>query len=118
MQGSSMPAMLMPAINSYFAIYTLEGLERQPQKQKHGLNWDLHATATDRTMAISHARMLALQPGVSEVHVKQVTEDLTSGLVSVRNVKRCKRQDTGTAMIYAGIALLAVSAALLVKLVF
>jgi hypothetical protein len=84
-----MTTMLVPAVNSYFAIYTLEGA-REHQK-KRGLSWDLHATATDKSMAISHARMLALQPGVSEVHVKQVIEDTISGLVSVRNIKRCRR---------------------------
>lgn len=117
MQGSSMPAMLMPAINSYFAIYTLEGARSHTPRQR-GLNWDLHATATDKAMAISHARMLALQPGVSEVHVKKVTEDMSSGLVSVRNVKRCKRNDTGTMMIYSGFALLAVAGGLILKLLF
>jgi hypothetical protein len=77
------------AVNSYFAIYTLE---KPTQARMHrGFNWDLHATATDKTMAISHARMLALQPGVSEVQVKQVTECPQSGEVHVRNIKRCKR---------------------------
>ncbi len=80
-----MTAILMPAVNSYFAIYTVEG------PSLRGMNWDLHATATDKTMAISHARMLVLQPGVAEVHVKQVTENLASGVVSVRDIKRCKR---------------------------
>lgn len=84
-----MTTMLVPAVHSYFAIYTLEGVREQ--KKRRGLSWDLHATATDKTMAISHARMLALQPGVTEVQVKQVTEDTESGLVSVRNIKRCKR---------------------------
>jgi hypothetical protein len=106
----------MPAINSYFAIYTLEGMAQTHPKR--GLNWDLHATATDRTQAISHARMLALQPGVTEVHVKQVTEDLTSGLVSVRDVKRCKRTGTADAMIKAGAVLMAVSVTLALKLIF
>jgi len=92
-----MPAMLMPAINSYFAIYTLD--EQPPAAAMRGLSWDLHATATDRTMAISHARMLALQPGVCEVHVKQVIEDLASGLVSVKNIKRCKRGSIANWMI-------------------
>lgn len=111
-----MPAMLMPAVNSYFAIYTLEGAGPAPVRR--GLNWDLHATATDRTQAISHARMLALQPGVTEVHVKQVTEDLTSGLVSVRNVKRCKRGQLADWMIRGGVVMLVVSGALAAKLIF
>lgn len=84
-----MTAMLVPAIHSYFAIYTLEGVRES--KKRRGLNWDLHATATDKTMAISHARMLALQPGVTEVQVKQVTEDTVSGMVSVRDITRCRR---------------------------
>lgn len=83
-----MTALLMPSVNSYFAIYTLE--RAKPSRVRKGLSWDLHATATDKTMAITHARMLALQPGVSEVHVKQVTEDLNSGTVEVRNIKRCR----------------------------
>lgn len=101
-----MPAMLMPAINSYFAIYTLEGAGKAgPVRTRGGMNWDLHATATDRTLAISHARMLALQPNVREVHVKQVVEDLTSGLVSVKDVKRCKRGDAARMLTRAGCAL-------------
>lgn len=88
-----MTAMLMPAVNSYFAIYTLEGVGgvESEGRANRGMNWDLHATATDRALAISHARMLALQPGVAEVHVKHVSENLASGTVSVRDVKRCKR---------------------------
>lgn len=91
-----MTTMLVPAVHSYFAIYTLEGV-REPKKRR-GLSWDLHATATDKTMAITHARMLALQPGVTEVQVKQVIEDTTSGYVSVRDIKRCKRGGIMTAM--------------------
>ncbi len=117
MQVSHMPAMLMPAVNSYFAIYTLENMERSSPK-KRGLNWDLHATATDKTMAISHARMLALQPGVSEVHVKQVTEDLTSGMVSVRDVKKCKRSNSGAFVIYGTFGLIAAACAIAAKLLF
>lgn len=87
-----MTAMLLPSVHSYFAIYTLEPADRSLRtSQRRGFNWDLHATATDKSMAISHARMLALQPGITEVHVKQVTENLSSGQVSVRNVKRCRR---------------------------
>lgn len=116
MQGSQIPAMLMPAVNSYFAIYTLEG--QPPSSALRGLNWDLHATATDRGMAISHARMLALQPGVSEVHVKQVIEDLTSGLVSVKDIKRCKRGGVANWMIATGGMLLIATAFLAYKLLF
>lgn len=107
-----MTAMLMPAVNSYFAIYTLESAGGAIHPR--GLNWDLHATATDRTLAISHARMLALQPGVREVHVKQVIEDLTSGLVSVRNIKRCKRGGgTKTTLWLACVAALCAAGAVL-----
>lgn len=110
--GSQMPAMLMPAVNSYFAIYTLEGAIPGPVRR--GLSWDLHATATDRQLAISHARMLALQPGVSEVHVKQVTEDLTSGQVSVRDVKRCKRGNFSEMSLRAGVAAAFIAAVALI----
>lgn len=109
--GSHMPAMLMPAVNSYFAIYTLEGTRAAPDTRRRGLLWDLHATATDRQLAISHARMLALQPGVSEVHVKQVTEDLASGQVSVRDIKRCKRGGNHTYTRACALALAVLSAA-------
>lgn len=108
--------MLMPAVNSYFAIYTLEG--QPPAAALRGLNWDLHATATDKGMAISHARMLALQPGVSEVHVKQVIEDLTSGLVSVKDIKRCKRGSVANWMIAGGMTMLVASALVAFKLLF
>ena len=104
MQGSHMPAMLMPAVNSYFAIYTLE--QPREAKGRRGQNWDLHATATDKTQAISHARMLALQPGVNEVHVKQVIEDTVSGRVSVRNVKCCKRGGYSGFLARTGMAVL------------
>lgn len=90
-----MTGMLVPMVHSYFAIYTLEA-PVEPKSQGRafrGLSWDLHATATDKSMAISHARMLALQPGVDEVHVKQVTENHANGTVSVRDVTRCKRRD-------------------------
>ncbi|NBX66312.1 MAG: hypothetical protein EBQ96_04880 [Proteobacteria bacterium] len=88
-----MTAMLMPAINSYFAIYTVEEpiVTETIGRMSRGMSWDLHATATDRSLAISHARMLALQPGVLEVHVKHVSENLENGTVSVRDVKRCRR---------------------------
>ncbi|MCB1538189.1 MAG: hypothetical protein H6865_04690 [Rhodospirillales bacterium] len=98
--------MLMPAVNSYFAIYTLEGARAADTASRRGLFWDLHATATDRTLAISHARMLVLQPGVREVQVKQVTEDMASGQVSVRDVKRCRRGQVA----HRGAAALAVCA--------
>ncbi|MBU6234278.1 MAG: hypothetical protein KGQ41_00395 [Alphaproteobacteria bacterium] len=92
-----MTEMLVPSINSYFAIYTVEGPEDAVSNGygRRGMNWDLHATATDKTMAISHARMLALQPNVHEVQVKHVTENLLSGTVSVRDIKRCKRGGFG-----------------------
>jgi hypothetical protein len=96
-----MTAMLMPAVNQYFAIYTLGDMDGAHRGKPA---WDLHATATDRTLAISHARMLALQPGVGEVHVKQVIENLTSGLVSVREIKRCKR---GNAINLTNVAMVA-----------
>jgi hypothetical protein len=110
-----MPAMLMPTVNSYFAIYTLEGAGAM---MRRGLNWDLHATATDRGLAISHARMLALQPGVSEVQVKEIKEDLTSGMVRVRSVKRCKRGQTAQRLIFGGIALASAAAMIALKLLF
>lgn len=116
MQGSHMPAMLMPAVHSYFAIYTLEG--QPPSLAMRGLNWDLHATATDKTMAISHARMLALQPGICEVHVKQVVEDLTSGLVSVKDIMRCKRGQVANWMIAGGAITTLAAIAAMLTLVF
>lgn len=108
-----MTAMLMPMVNSYFAIYTLENPVREPVigRAARGMNWDLHATATDRTMAISHARMLAMQPGVSEVHVKQVTENLSNGLVSVRDVKRCKRANYDRLLRWVTVPALAIASA-------
>ena len=113
--GSHMPAMLMPAVNSYFAIYTLEGSRPSQATRTCGQLWDLHATATDRQLAISHARMLALQPGVSEVHVKQVTEDLASGQVSVRDIKRCRRGGAYGYYKAASVALAIVCAALMAQ---
>jgi len=84
-----MTAMLMPSVNSYFAIYTL--MDPGGNYPHSSANWDLHAMATDKGLAMSHAKMLALQPGVGEVHVKRVEENLASGLVSVRNIKSWKR---------------------------
>lgn len=111
-----MTAMLMPAINSYFAIYTVEepSITENLGRMARGMNWDLHATATDKSLAISHARMLALQPGVLEVHVKHVSENLENGTVSVRDVKRCKRGGVQThhALIVAGCLLVALAMAL------
>lgn len=113
-----MTAMLMPSVNSYFAIYTLmnpsmaEGAGRRSAQ-----NWDLHATATDRSLAMSHARMLVLQPGVNEVHVKQVDENLASGHVSVRNVKCWKRGGIATRT-WACAGLAALMAITLITLVF
>lgn len=85
-----MSHMMMPMVSSYFAIYTLEN-QGVLNRMTRGMNWDLHATAADKSAAISHARMLALQPGVSEVHVKEVTENHASGMVRVRDVTCCKR---------------------------
>lgn len=112
-----MTDMIVPSIHSYFAIYTVES---DDVSKRRGANWDLHATATDRMMAISHARMLALQPGVSEVHVKQVTENPFNGIVSVRDVIRCGR---GTfagsdAFRQAGYILAAIGFVLFAALVF
>ena len=84
-----MTAVLMPSVNSYFAIYTLMNPGASARHRKP--NWDLHATATDRSLALEHARMLALQPGVDEVQVKRVDENMSSGLVSVRNIKSLKK---------------------------
>lgn len=78
----------MPVVTSYYAIYTLAQVGQAVSK--FGMNWDLHATATDRDRAIAHAKMLALQPGVAEVHVKEVIENSGTGHVSVRNIKTCK----------------------------
>ena len=87
-----MTSLAVPSVYSYFVIYTLED---SGQGGAYGMNWDLHATATDRTLAISHARMLAMQPDVKEVHVKHVTENPISGIISVRDVKRCGRAVSG-----------------------
>ncbi len=103
-----MTTMLMPTIHSYFAIYTLENPVRARDRDRvvRGSTWDLHATAMDRSMAISHARMLALQPGVSEVQVKQVIENLSNGEVMVKDVKRCRRVDAQTSGVIAASALM------------
>jgi len=108
--------MLMPTVNSYFAIYTLGDV--LPGEHKRSSAWDLHATATDRNLAISHARMLALQPGVGEVHVKQVIENLASGLVSVREIKRCKRGRQGIIALWLCVAALCAALPALCALVF
>jgi len=84
-----MTAMLMPSVNSYFAIYTLMDPVSSTHRRKS--NWDLHATATDKDQALTHAKMLVLQPGVDEVHVKRVDENTTNGMVSVHDVKRWRR---------------------------
>lgn len=89
MAEMTIPMSVPLPVQPYFAIYTLEDGPARPAVR--GVNWDLHATATDRSMAISHARMLAMQPGVREVHVKEVTENPKSGLIRVRNVTRCRR---------------------------
>lgn len=111
-----MTAVLMPAVHSYFAIYTVEepNIAENTGRAARGMNWDLHATATDRSLAISHARMLALQPGVLEVHVKHVSENLEKGTVSVRDIKRCKRGNIN--LNHAVLAMAAVCAALLLGL--
>jgi len=84
-----MTAVLMPKVYSYFAIYTL--MNPGISARNRSSSWDLHATATDRSLAMAHARILALQPGVDEVQVKRVDENLASGLVSVRNIRCWKK---------------------------
>lgn len=101
-----MTAMLMPSVNSYFAIYTL--MDPDADCYRSSPNWDLHATATDRNLAISHAKMLVLQPGVGEVQVKEVIENVASGLVRVKNIKCWKRGQTQMAVrvaVYVCVAL-------------
>lgn len=101
-----MTAMLMPTVTEYFAIYTIrsqnEGYRGQPV-------WDLHATAADKRTAISHARLLALQPNVGEVQVKHVAENMVSGLVRVREIKRCRKggEQQRIAAAFAGMCILA-----------
>ena len=96
----------MTAQNAFFAIYTLE---KTSQRLRKSLAWDLHATATDKTKAISHARMLALQPQVAEVHVKHMQACPDSGEVAVTTVLTCRRGNTLCALLWAIFTVIALS---------
>lgn len=99
-----MTAVLLPRESRYFAIYTIG----KPFGRSGQAVWDLHATAQDKRTALEHARLLALQPNVIEVQVKQVTEQTSSGQICVREIKRCRKTNGQVRMAaaFAGVFLI------------
>lgn len=96
----------MTAQDAFFAIYTLE---KTSQRLRKSLVWDLHATANDQLKAVSHARMLALQSQVAEVHVKHMQACPESGEMAVKTVLTCRRGSTLCALLWASFTVIALS---------